>query len=339
MNLSRIKAGDTIKNYKTLCSILEVEPKTGRAKQNQLKALMEAIEFEQEGHKFIIKKILSDRVVIKRNRRNTSRHVTFMKLLLLNILKNGKDDTQYYSMTALATALKLIGDRYTELFSPKRRELIAEGLDTSKDYVDDFFNSSTPAYKKAINTILTQLEKDNAIFFNTVTMITYEDSYGEGEISSPATRQEMKQILQIQKECMKPYGKTKKEIYDNNASEQYYSALKTRLKEDMGIIYHYKAFEIQGLEESLQDEYDYLLQEEGINPQEIENMKVYLEQRIYEEWHKSSMKRFSRRKINAKNKSSFGEAKEAYRTRVSDDYEKEMEMLYQIFIRDKQITA
>ena len=61
MNISNLKIGMVIKNYKELCKILEIKATSGEAKQNQLNKLAEVVEYHKEGNKFIIDNIKSCR--------------------------------------------------------------------------------------------------------------------------------------------------------------------------------------------------------------------------------------------------------------------------------------
>ena len=47
-----------IKNYPTLCEILEIKKTSGASKKAQIKELTTLCEFEQQGQKFIIKQML-----------------------------------------------------------------------------------------------------------------------------------------------------------------------------------------------------------------------------------------------------------------------------------------
>ena len=74
MNISNLKIGMVIKNYKELCKVLEIKATTGEAKQNQLKDLAEVVEYHKEGNKFIIDNIKScrkkDNYTINNNNNN-----------------------------------------------------------------------------------------------------------------------------------------------------------------------------------------------------------------------------------------------------------------------------
>lgn len=58
MKLENLMLGMIVKNYKELCTILEVKPTTGQAKQNQIAWFEEYFSYIKEGHKFIITEVL-----------------------------------------------------------------------------------------------------------------------------------------------------------------------------------------------------------------------------------------------------------------------------------------
>lgn len=57
MNLSNLKPGMKVKNYKELCKLLEIPVKGGDAKKKQMKEIDEVIKYEKSGQAFIIKEI------------------------------------------------------------------------------------------------------------------------------------------------------------------------------------------------------------------------------------------------------------------------------------------
>lgn len=54
MNISNLKIGMIIKNYKELCKVLEIEVTDGNSKKAQLKELEEVVTYHKEGNKFVI---------------------------------------------------------------------------------------------------------------------------------------------------------------------------------------------------------------------------------------------------------------------------------------------
>ena len=51
MNLNNLKPGMKVKNYKELCKLLEIEPKTSNSKKKQLKEIDEVIKYEKTGRR------------------------------------------------------------------------------------------------------------------------------------------------------------------------------------------------------------------------------------------------------------------------------------------------
>lgn len=96
MNLDNIKPGMRIKNYKELCRLLEIEPKTSDSKKKQLKEIDEVIKYEKSGHAFIIKEIYDKRTIdlmqlkyrerSHKNQRNI--YIRHINPILLQILNN-----------------------------------------------------------------------------------------------------------------------------------------------------------------------------------------------------------------------------------------------------------
>ena len=54
MNISNLKIGMIIKNYKELCKVLEIEVTDGNSKKRQLKEFAEVVTYHKEGNKFVI---------------------------------------------------------------------------------------------------------------------------------------------------------------------------------------------------------------------------------------------------------------------------------------------
>lgn len=335
LSTENIEIGHVFKNYGEICDFFDMPRSTGRGRQNDFKKFHELMELEKKGNSYTVTAILKDSIIEKRNWRNTPAHVQFMKLLLLNILKKREDGVQYYSTTALATALQLIGDRYIELFSDKNIISIAENFDIHEGYIEDFISSINPAYKNTIEVILNQLNKYQAIMYDTVTMVTYIDKDTKEEIREPADAKMKNKMMKIKQECMKKVGKSMTDICNNNLSSKYYNLVKQAFKNELGITYYYKAYEINTIQEMLEDEYAKLLAEMDIDSNKIDDMTSFLKYRVSTEWRNSSEKRFSTRKANAVSKNSFGEAKSIYQIRTSDSYEDVMMSLYDVFVMNK----
>lgn len=52
-----------VKNYKELCKLLGIEPKTSNSKKKQLREINELIKYRKSGNSFIIEEIYNKKVV------------------------------------------------------------------------------------------------------------------------------------------------------------------------------------------------------------------------------------------------------------------------------------
>lgn len=60
MKIESLFEGLIIKNYKELCSILEIKVEAGNSKKAQLKELERFIKYHKEGNKFIIDEVYNE---------------------------------------------------------------------------------------------------------------------------------------------------------------------------------------------------------------------------------------------------------------------------------------
>ena len=108
-----------VKNYKALCTLLEIPVLDGRAKKFQLTSLGRFFEYERIGNKYIITKIL-DEPLEKNDLRikgNHSIYVTYIESILLNyFITKGKVQCSF-TRNNLWQELGMINDNYNMFFS------------------------------------------------------------------------------------------------------------------------------------------------------------------------------------------------------------------------------
>ena len=92
IDASKLVIGMIIKNYKELCTILNEETKTGKAKQLQLKNWKRYFDWEKDGQKFIIVDIYDTPLPKEDLRRkgNNSIYKNYIELILLQYLSQQK---------------------------------------------------------------------------------------------------------------------------------------------------------------------------------------------------------------------------------------------------------
>lgn len=329
MDLSNIKVGDVYKNYPALCDALNIKPALGKGKKWQQDNIQRYLSYEKKGHSFTITEIFETPIEKQENKRNTGKHIEPMKILLLQLLQNGQSQITL-STTGLAQSLSMIHKRYFELKNDK--QIIAGELGVSTDHIDDFMNSTTPAYKNAIKTILKELSRDNVIIYTTTYMAIYEC---DGGVTMPkeVSEYETSEILRIKRTTMQKYGEDMDELFLNGVADLFYDEVKRKLFEELGIVNYYKAYKITSSPEYLDQELKRMLKQAGVVDGKILEL-------VKTEWNKSSMKRFENKHNQAlKEKEkldSFGELKGMQELRALDNYVPNMRKINNQFIPQKK---
>ena len=85
-----------VKNYKELCKILGIEPKTSNSKIRQLKEIKELISYQKSGHAFIIKEVYDKKTLKftlskprdKRYKNPRNIYTRYISQILLQVINN-----------------------------------------------------------------------------------------------------------------------------------------------------------------------------------------------------------------------------------------------------------
>ncbi|MBC9706242.1 MAG: hypothetical protein H9W81_14955 [Enterococcus sp.] len=163
MKIENLKNGQIVKNYKELCLILDIEPKTGKSKQLQIQALERYCKYHKEGNKFVIDEIFQE-VQTKMDKRklgNNNNQAKCLRYLLCNLLsayKIEQNEVIGFSKGLLLRKLNLINENYTS--AKAQRVQYAQALDVEKIALDECIeyidNRSINAVKKAMQVLLNQ---------------------------------------------------------------------------------------------------------------------------------------------------------------------------------------
>ena len=70
MKVDNLEVGQVVKNYKELCTLLELDVKAGNSRKAQIKELERFIDYEKKGHSFIVKEIYSEPLEVDDARSN-----------------------------------------------------------------------------------------------------------------------------------------------------------------------------------------------------------------------------------------------------------------------------
>lgn len=163
MKIENLTIKQVIKNYKELCSILEIEPTTGKSKQLQIQELERYCKYHKEGNKFVIDEIFQEvhAKMDKRKLGNNNDQAKCLRYLLCNLLsayKIEQNEVIGFSKGLLLRKLNLINENYTS--AKVQRSQYAEALEVSPMALDECIeyidNRSINAVKKAMQVLVNQ---------------------------------------------------------------------------------------------------------------------------------------------------------------------------------------
>lgn len=165
MNIENLKEGMIVKNYKTLCNLLDVEVKGGNSKKAQLLEFERFFSYEKEGVKFKITEIFED-VKEKKNNHGGSRYNVYgdtIQLLILDLLGR-ENGVVSIGKTKLQKIIGMVNFNFQ--VGKHNMELLASKLKTNIYTVQDFYSSNGDNFKKAIESSLEDLQDRRIITYD-----------------------------------------------------------------------------------------------------------------------------------------------------------------------------
>lgn len=166
MKIENLKVGMILKNYKELCSVLEIEPtkKANNQRLSQFKELDRYCKYHKEGHKIIIDVIFKEvkEKVDKRtngNNNELSRNIRYVILHLCNKNKLKNKSEIGYSKTFLYGYCGMINENYRD--SKGNKNAFAEYLNVEKLAIDECFDYTDDRMCQALRRALSSLTSYN----------------------------------------------------------------------------------------------------------------------------------------------------------------------------------
>lgn len=253
MNIGNLSEGLVLNNYKDLCSTLEVKVKSGASKKAQLKELENYIEYQKDGHRFIVTKILTQQEVvtneIKRGRK--SLYSKAVEVLLLDTLSR-KDSNLIISKTSLLKELGLINENYSKGYNNPKST--AMELNMEVDMIYDFFNITNSNLTGIIKSAFKSLSDKRLVDIRDDVMVKKHNERLH-RLIDPIERA---QILEIDRMCMEKFNiKTISEFEKFNTNKKYHELKSYRdylIKTKTEFQYFYKVYDIVFNHEYLEKE-------------------------------------------------------------------------------------
>lgn len=171
MNISSLKENQVVKNYKELCSILEIKAEAGNSKKAQLKELERFINYHKEGNRFIIdevykevkEKLIKDKskemIIFNINKGNYSKEMFPLVKDFVGI----NSSEVYFSRSYMMDSLKLKNNNYNIAYNdPEKFAKILSselGIDVDENDIKTILTSMWSVSQDKIKNAFNNLEK------------------------------------------------------------------------------------------------------------------------------------------------------------------------------------
>lgn len=257
MNTSILENGKQFKNYKELCTALEIEVKSSSNSKNaQLKELARFCEFNKSGHKFIISSVYDTPLPKEENRgksegsrNNNNVYGDLIQLLILDLLAQCNNGRLSISRSKLLLTINMVNDNYSPLGEHTKQ--LSEYTDIEEAIIFDFYNTSNSNFKSAVETALDHLMDKRVIWYDKVTKVAEKGTY----VHRLATEMEKATIMDLEKEVLEEFNY--KQISQVRCSKHWRSfkkKVKSLIGEYLDIEYYYLAYDIIINEKYLHEE-------------------------------------------------------------------------------------
>ena len=220
MKIENIGEGRVFKNWKVLCEVLEVEPKSHSYRVKQEKEFRCYFNWIKEGHKIIITEVYEEprgkedgrskgnKVIFKNGELGDSLILTLSKATPRSETVECK--TCYYSVRDLARDLGLIGE-YHHLFYDYPEQLKILGLyQAAKDIVNDY----SMLRNQVLRACKELKEREIVIEYRYDTFIRHKESIDGNDLYTyrNPTEDELKIIRECQEDTVKYFNENKEEF-------------------------------------------------------------------------------------------------------------------------------
>lgn len=304
MKIENLKEGQVLKNYKELCEVLGIEPKTsGKSRKLQEQEIQRYIAYHLEGRKYKIDQIYSKELekMDKRTLGNNNDQARCIRYLICNMLSGYKieqDEVIGFSKALLLKKLFMTNDnyvtaKYSRALYAKALEVETMAVNECLDYIE---NSSISAIRRAIATLKSQ------------SVLGYKYSYSWVDhkgVHNHCTVLEENAIHLMEQEVMAQMRISKKQkIWEYGRWEEFKSRVKNKLLEEYPSLfpkldYYYYSFHFNYAIEGIQRHMRFMEEKQGMN---FEVAKAG----VQELWSNSLETTINNRHEKAKEQTPFG---------------------------------
>lgn len=350
MKIENLSEGLIIKNYKELCSMLEIKVEAGNSKKAQLKELERFIKYHKEGNKFIIDEIYNENSIREKDDKRgicNNAYGEELKYLILCILATSEENNELIiPATLLLRQLCMINDNYS--IGRKCQDRLSELMCMDEVYINEFYNTTHANLKSSVETALNQLRKMSLLEWKRIVMVCKKKAnFKMNEVNEiiigddfkplctvkesyePATKEEIMFILDAERLMLLDYGCDNiSQIFKLGKATEYYKKVNEIVRKNTNIFYYFNAYDIVYNSNHIYDKLISL----GVNAAEL---RRNINAKVQEKLMNNAINRNSKALDEYYSNDNIKKSKEV---RIEDDYIEKMQLLITILIDTEAIN-
>jgi hypothetical protein len=245
LKTEKLKAGQTIKNYKALCELLEVPVKSSsKSKMYQFNELERFCSFRKSGHSILIDEVFEEEKEKVENRgksagsrNNHNVYSNFIQLMITDLLAQCNGHISI-SRSRLQVSIGMSNENYSELGEYIRKLSDYTGIPVHVLY--DFYNTNNGNFKRRIESALDNLQDKSIIIYSTIHKVGVKDEY----VTRTATEDDLEVIVECQKEVLEEWEYIHMKDIPMKDRKKFRKKVQRLLNERSDIQFYYKAYDI-----------------------------------------------------------------------------------------------
>lgn len=226
VDVSRLEVGQIVKNYRTLCELLDQPVLQGDSKKYQMRNFQRFFEFEKikGSQKMLITDIYDIPLEKTDGRRNGNRsiYLKYIEIILLQYLSKQKGCSCSLTDMQMWRMLGMVNEKYNRISTNKLQEL---------DYcitpfmINNFYMKANSRLHNIVTAALHNLENRKIIIVQDQTVIYTSDNKRH-----LASEEELKNIMEVEKAILNQMNcETMKQIILRFKGKEYYKKVNERL--------------------------------------------------------------------------------------------------------------
>lgn len=241
-----LSVGQSVKNYKELCLLLDEEVKAGKSKRLQLKDWGRYFRFSKDGNKFIIDEIYPEPKEKVDNRKghsgtsegsrnNNDIYGQYIDQILTDYLADFEETILYKTTNQLSFVAGLINWNYSVASSHKDKYYSFTNAEMNgvinKVAMWDFFGKVKPSIKKIIRSSLKRLADKGYIDYEEAYMLVYNNQ------PRAARDEEEALIRKIENSVLEKMQVTRNKLnYNDRLMNQYYADIEKLVFQEIAYV-------------------------------------------------------------------------------------------------------